>query len=309
MSEVQVIDSVKVPFPTESESKCPCTTKQLVLIIIPIASILIYLAIFLPIYLGSKGDKFKVIIVNEDNSTISKLNFIEEYAQFKEKIFNNSYSTLTPENGYDKIYIHLGDINETSNKYFDFFKSNRTFIPPKTKIIFLSAETSLSWFNINVNENYNLFDEVKNSSNQVLNKIDKISNEEKINYDKIFIGGYGQGGVMVNSIILNSKHELGVFISLSGFILDNGFSYNNISTNLTNEQKEISEHKKIYKIFATYSLNNQDINKTGTIQNYLSYYGEFTNFNLYVYRSLKNEFLEQPIFSIIKQWLKEIIHI
>ena len=114
---------------------------------------------------------------------------------------------------------------------------------------------------------------------------------------------------MVNSIILNSKHELGGFISLSGFILDNGFSYNNISTNLTNEQKEISEHKKIYKIFATYSLNNQDLNKTGTIQNYLSYYGEFTNFNLYVYRALKNEFLEQPIFPIIKQWLKEIMYI
>ena len=141
MSEVQVIDAaVKVPFPTKI--KCPCTTKQLILLIIPIASILIYLAIFLPIYLRSKGDKFKVIIVSDDNSTNSKLSFIEEYDQFKEKIFNNSYSILTPENGYDKIYIHLGDINETSNKYFDFFKSNRTFIPRKTKIIFLSAETS-----------------------------------------------------------------------------------------------------------------------------------------------------------------------
>ena len=308
MSEVQVIDAaVKVPFPTKI--KCPCTTKQLILLIIPIASILIYLAIFLPIYLRSKGDKFKVIIVSDDNSTNSKLSFIEEYDQFKEKIFNNSYSILTPENGYDKIYIHLGDINETSNKYFDFFKSNRTFIPRKTKIIFLSAETSLSWFNININENYNLFDEVKNSSNQVLNKIDKISNEEKINYDKIFIGGYGQGGVMVNSIILNSKNEFGGYIPLSGFILDNGFQYNNISTYLTTEQKEVSEQKKNYKIFATYSLNNQDNNKTETIHNYLDYYGEFTNFNLYVYRALKNEFLEQPIFPIIKQWLKEILYI
>ena len=207
MSEVQVIDSVKVPFPTESKSKCPCTTKQLVMIIIPIASVIIYLAIFLPIYFRNKGDKFKVVIVTDDNSTNSKLSFIEEYVQFKEKIFNNSYSTLTPENGYDKIYIHLGNINETSNIYFDFFKSDKTFIPPKTKIIFLSAESSLSWFNIN--ENYNLFDEVKNSTNQILNKIDKISSEEKINYDKIFIGGYGQGGVMVNSIILNSKYEFG----------------------------------------------------------------------------------------------------
>ena len=113
---------------------------------------------------------------------------------------------------------------------------------------------------------------------------------------------------MVNSIILNSKHEFGGYISLSGFILDNGFPYNNISTNLT-KQKEISDHKKNYKIFATDSLNSQDINKNGTIHNYLDYYGEFTNFNLYVYRALKNEFFEQHIFPIIKQWLKEILYI
>ena len=114
---------------------------------------------------------------------------------------------------------------------------------------------------------------------------------------------------MVNSIILNSKHEFGGYIPLSRFILDNGFQYNNISTYLTTEQKEVSEQKKNYKIFATYSLNNQDNNKTETIHNYLDYYGEFTNFNLYVYRALKNEFLEQPIFPIIKQWLKEILYI
>jgi hypothetical protein len=277
------------------------------LIIIPIASIIIFLAIFLPIFLRNKGDKYKVVIVTDDNSMNSKLNFIGEYIQFKENIVNNSFSTLTPEYGYDKIYIHLGDINETSNQYFDFFKSNRTFVPQNTKIIFLSSESSLSWFNIN--ENYNLFDELKNSTNQVLNKIDKISNDEKINYDKIFIGGYGQGGVMVNSIILNSKHEFGGYISLSGFILDDRFPNNNISTNLTKFQKEILELKKNYKIFATYSLYNQDINKTRTIQNYLDYYEELINFDLYVYCALKNEFLEQPIFSIIKQWLKEIIHI
>ena len=302
-SEANIINTARVRFPTKS--KCPCTPKQLALIIIPIASILIYLAIFLPIYLKSKDDKFKVVVVTDDNSTNSKLSFIEEYDQFKEKIFNNSYSILTPENGYDKIYIHLGDINETSNKYFDFFKSNRTFIPPNTKIIFLLAESSSSWFNIN--EEYILPDEVKNSTKQILNKIDKISSEEKINYDKIFIGGYGQGGVMVNSIILNSKKEFGGFIALSGFILDNGFLNNNISTNLISRQKEILEHKKAYKIFVTYSLNNQDIYKTRNIQNYLAYYGEFTNFNLYIYKAIKKEFLDQPIFPIIKQWLKGIM--
>ena len=302
-SEENIINAARVRFPTKS--KCPCSPKQLAMIIIPIASIIIYLAIFLPIYFRNKGDRFKVIIVNDDNSTNSKLNLIEEYIQLKENVVNNSYSTLTPEKGYDKIYIHLGDINEVSNKYFDFFKSNRSFIPSNTKIIILSAESSLSWFNIN--EEYILFDEVKNSTNQILNKIDKISSEEKINYNKIFIGGYGQGGVMVNSIILNSKNEFGGFISLSGFILDYGFLNNSISTNLTNEQKEILEHKKSYQIFVTYSLNNQDIYKARNIQNYLAYYGEFTNFNLYIYKTIKNEFLDQPIFPIIKQWLKGIM--
>jgi len=304
-SEANILDAARVRFP--NKNKCPCSTKQWVMIIIPIASVILYLAIFLPIYFRNKGDKFKVVIVNDDNTTNSKFNFIEEYIQYKEKIINNSYSTLTPDNGYDKIYIHLLDINETSNKYFDFFKSRRTFVPQSTKIIFLSAESSLSWFNIN--ENDISFDEIKNSTNQILNKIDKISNEEKINYDKIFIGGYGQGGVMVNSIILNSKHEYGGFLPLSGYILDNGFLYKNISINLTKEQKEVLGHKKSYKIFATYPLNNQDKYKTRTIQNYLAYYGEFTNFNLHVYRALKKEFLEQPIFPIIKQWLKDIMYI
>ena len=303
-SEENILSAARVRFPTKS--KCPCSPKQLALIIIPIASIILYLAIFLPIFLRNKGDRYKVVFVN-DTSTNSKLSFIEEYEHFKEKIYNNSYSTLTPENGYDKLFIHLGDINETSYKYFDFFKSNRTFLPQKTKIIFLSAESSLSWFNLDVNESNNLFDELFTSSNKILNKIDKISSEEEINYDKIFIGGYGQGGVMVNSIILNTKHEFGGFISLSGFILDNAFSYNNISNSLSKEQKEILEYKKNYKIYVTYSLNNQDIYKARTIQNYLVYYGEFINFNLYVYRALKTEFLEQPIFPIIKQWLKEIM--
>jgi len=309
-SEMNSIAVPRLEFPSKSDEsskskkKGSCPTKKVLMIIIPIASVILYLAIFLPIYYRNKGDKFKVIITNDDNTTKSKLNFIEEYDQFKEKIFNNSYSTLTPENGYNKIYIHLGDKNETSNKYFDFFKSNLTFIPPKTKIIFLSAEPSLSWFRINVNKNNNLFDEVKKSSNQILNKIEKISSEEKINYDKIFIGGYGQRGVMINSIILNSKNEFGGYISLSGFILDNRFPYNSIS-NLTNEQKEILEHKKNCKIFAINGLNNQNINATRAIQNYFAYYGEFTNFNFYAYRALKNEFIEQPVFPIVKQWLKE----
>ena len=83
-SEVNALDAVRVPFPTES--KCPCTTKQLVLIIIPIASVILYLAIFLPIYFRNKGDKFKVVIVTDDNSTNSKLSFREEYVQFKEYV-------------------------------------------------------------------------------------------------------------------------------------------------------------------------------------------------------------------------------
>ena len=73
-SEENIINAARVRFPTKS--KCPCSPKQLAMIIIPIASIIIYLAIFLPIYFRNKGDRFKVVIVN-DNSTNSKLNLIE----------------------------------------------------------------------------------------------------------------------------------------------------------------------------------------------------------------------------------------
>ena len=73
-SEANILDAARVRFP--NKNKCPCSTKQWVMIIIPIASVILYLAIFLPIYFRNKGDRFKVVIVN-DNSTNSKLNLIE----------------------------------------------------------------------------------------------------------------------------------------------------------------------------------------------------------------------------------------
>ena len=38
-----------------------------------------------------------------------------------------------------KIFIFLGGISDVSNKYFDFFKSESTFIPKGTKIYSLSG--------------------------------------------------------------------------------------------------------------------------------------------------------------------------
>ena len=62
-----------------------------------------------------------------------------EYDEFIENITNVINATLTPKDGYDKIFIFLGGISDVSNKYFDFFKSESTFIPKGTKIYSLSG--------------------------------------------------------------------------------------------------------------------------------------------------------------------------
>ena len=46
----------------------------------------------------------------------------KEIDEFEEYIANYSYATLTPKNENDTIYIHLGGINETDDKYFSFFQ-------------------------------------------------------------------------------------------------------------------------------------------------------------------------------------------
>ena len=320
-SEINLNYIPRVEFPKKMKNKCLCSSKQIALIIIPILAIALYLAIFLPIYLKSRDDRFKVIII-ENNTSYKNIKINDE---FEEYIANYSYSKLTPKNGYNNIYIHLNDINETSEKYFEFFKSNLSFIPQETKIIFLSGKYRKiklmdkynynnpvpSWFNIDINGKLicddcnNIFNEVKESLNIILDLIDRIAREENMSYNKIYLGGYSQGAIMVNYVLLNSRYELGGYIAFSGYILEYNFQNNTVISKLTDEQKIILNSKKNYNIIATHSFNDQEINYDRIIKGYSIYYKNFPNFYLYSFGSLNHEFVNQPVFPIIKKWLKE----
>ena len=162
-------------------SSCPCSVAQLLAIFIPIGLLGLFCAIFLPIYLTHHNHHNKVIYIREDEHPIND-NTTEEYDEFDEYVANYTYATLTPKDGYNNIFIFLGGIKEVSNKYFDFFKSNQTIIPKKTKIYFLSGKMRKikfmeafgvtdpvpCWFNVDINANLHcdncndIYDEAKN---------------------------------------------------------------------------------------------------------------------------------------------------
>ena len=180
----------------QKESKCPCSEKQLLIIIIPICIVVLFMVIFLPVYLKSKDDDD-----NDDND-----NSIDEFTEYVESY---KYATLTPKNGYDNIYINLGGISETANIHIELFKSTSTFVPKGTKIYFLTGNArvikfmekySIStpvpcWFNVDTNgmlicENCDGddFKEAKESLTEILDKIDEIKEAENIDYKNIYLG-------------------------------------------------------------------------------------------------------------------------
>ena len=138
----------------------------------------------------------------------------ETYDEYTEVVTNVTYATLTPKDGYDNIFIFLGGISDVSNKYFDFFKSKSTFIPKGTKIYCLSGQPRKmafmdyyypqlagqlfpGWFNVDQNgvlNPANDFTQAKESLELVLNEIDRIKDEENVDYKKIYLGGFSQGG-------------------------------------------------------------------------------------------------------------------
>ena len=112
--------------------------------------------------------------------------------------------------------------------YFEFFESKNTFIPKGTKIYFISGqkremqymidygapkgsgyEVTYGWFNLdslaNLCPDKNDYSQAIESKILVLDAIDRIKQDEKVDYSHIYLGGFSQGAVMVNYILLKFK--------------------------------------------------------------------------------------------------------
>ena len=322
-----------------SNNSCPCSVAQLLAIAIPLSLLGLFCAIFLPIYLTKHNHHNKIIVIrdnrtnptNNTNTDIDTNNITgnlteEEFDEFDENVTNLVYATLTPKNGYDNILIFLNGITEVSNKYFDYFKSNKTFIPRKTKIYSLAGRPRRmrfveyyynysgpvpGWFDVDHNgvlycDNCSdLYDEAKESLNLVLDSIDQIAYAEQMSYDKIYLAGFSQGAIMVNYVLLNSRHKLGGYLAFSGYVFDHDLHYNQIIHNLTDSQKEKINSKKDYHIIATLSFNDDGVFYQNSAASYSIYYKEYTDFRLYSFGNLLHVLSEQPVLPHVKLWLKE----
>ena len=300
--------------PSDQPSTCPCSIKQLLIIIIPITTVLLFAAIFIPVYLESKDDDDKK----------------EEFDSYQENIVNITYATLTPKDGYDHILVFLGGISDESDKYFEFFKSKSTFVPKGTKIYFLSGQPRQmafmdyyypdyagysfpGWFNVDPEGNLvpsgteDDFAQAKESLKIILDEIDRIHQDEKIDYKKIYLSGFSQGGIMTNYVILNSRHELGGYIVFSGYVFDDILPANSIvmEGDLTSAQSAKLNRAKNYHILATHSFNDDAVFYPNSALGYQNYYKYYTDFILHSFGNLKHVFPEQPIHQIVRKWLKE----
>ena len=141
----------------------------------------------------------------------------------------------------------------------------------------------------------------------VLNEIDRIKEEENVDYKKIYLGGFSQGGIMTNYILLNSRHELGGYVAFSGYVFDHDFPSSEVlsENSLSDAQKAKLEARKNYHILATHSFNDNAVFYAAAAPSYQTYYRTYTDFQLYSFGNLEHVLAEQPIHSIVKKWLKE----
>lgn len=321
-----------------SSNSCPCSLAQILALAIPLSLLGLFCAIFLPIYLTKHNHHNKIIIVRDNrtnpinntntntNNSTCNLTEEDEFDEFDENVTNLLYATLTPKNGYDNILIFLNGISEVSNKYFDFFQSNKTFIPKRTKIYSLAGRPRRmrfveyyynmstpvpGWFDVDqigglyCDNCSDLYDEAKESLNLVLDSIDQIASAEQMSYDKIYLAGFSQGAIMVNYVLLNSRHKLGGYIAFSGYIFDHELHYNQVIYNLTDSQKQKIDSKKDYHILATHSFNDNAVTYKAPSEGYLFYFREYTDFRLYSFGNLFHVLAPQPVLPHVKLWLKE----
>ena len=304
----------------ESPAKYYCSLKQILIIVIPITVVLLFAAIFIPVYIMEKknDDKEEPIVNN---------NYYYEYDgydEFEENVINVTYAILTPKYGYDNILIFLGGISDVSTKYFDFFKSKNTFVPRGTKIYFLSGQLREmqfmidyyrnntpvpGWFNIDkdakLRPTEHDFTQARESLQLVLDEIDRIKTIENVDYKNIYLSGFSQGGMMTNYILLNSRHELGGYIAFSGYVFDHDFYENSIVYNMNTDQKAKIDARKNYHILATHSFGDNAVFYQLSAESYRFYYHDYTDFKLLSFGMLPHVLPEQPMHSYVKQWLRE----
>ena len=246
----------------------------------------------------------------------------EEYDTFKIDVLDLRSLTLTPINGYDSIYIHLGGIMEVIGTFTSFFKSKSTFIPKGTKIYYFAGKISKinyvenfpfapNWFNVDKNGNLicdncnDQYKEAKESLYYIQNKIEEIHVKENIAYDKIYLGGFSQGAIMTNYVLLNFNYKLAGYLAFSGYIFHHSFPPNYVQTNLTFTQKVILLARKDYHILATHSFNDNSVPYSRAIEAYYTYFRNFTDFKLLSFGQIGHEFITQPTHPFVKKWLKE----
>ena len=324
VSNLNKVDEVKTEAIVTSSPKNNFSFKQLLIIIIPITTVILFAVIFIPVYVVNKNndddDKDDKVIINNNNYYI-----YDEHDEYDEVITNETYATLTPKDGYDNIFIFLGGITEFANNYFDFFKGRNTFIPKGTKIYSISGQiremqymidygappqytTVPGWFNVDKFANLvpeNDFTQAKESLKIVLDEIDRIKTEENIDYKNIYLGGFSQGAVMTNYVLLNSRHELGGYIAFSGYVFDHDLSANTVIYNLSPTQQSKIDSRKDYHILATHSFNDDRVFYKNSAESYQEYYKKYTDFKLLSFGELEHYFETQPIFPEVRKWLRK----
>ena len=154
----------------------------------------------------------------------------------------NLFSPSSRKNN-DPFLIMLHGYGSNERDLFSFIPE----LPKELNIISLRAPYKLNhdgfyWYEINFDNEMGKFiniNQAKNSMNLILNCINKISNEIKIDISKASLIGFSQGCILSMALGLNYPEKFKNIIGLSGYI--------------PNDFTTIKENKEVYKNLNFYS--------------------------------------------------------